>query len=313
MKLRIILIVLASAICLLTGCTKQELSVTTKSTETVAKNTEKTHDAHLLENVELTLPEDIIRKSQSSTSDYFYKDGEVVGGIEMLDIASQMDTMDAQLYADYALNVTKGVYYTEYDYMVESDVSCHVVVSMSSRDGRTFYHYFFRGTQMGYDVWIDSSVLNMRDMRNCLKTLYSEDLYNPQDTTTVNEAVPLLNLRVEMPDGISYQPKRTTRSLFYSGETLAGGIEQIEASTDLDTLGMVAIGLMQEMYDGEFDYSSMGCEPGEKIIAEITTDNGDTHMIHYILSIGTECYDVWVDTAVISEEVALVIAQSCQY
>ncbi len=271
--------------------------------------------ASLLENVELTLPDSIIRESVSGTRDYFYKDGQVVGGIELLNLASQLDTMDMQVYADQALAVMKAAYDTDYDYMAGSSDICLAEVSMISRDGREFYHYFFGGTQMGYDVWMDCDVLDTREMRSCLKTLHAEGLRNPQDSITVNEEVPLLNLRVTLPDGITQRPTRTTRNLFYSGETLAGGIEQIDASQDLSILGETAEDLAKELYGEEFDHSVVVQvhKTDAKMMAAINTDSETTHLVHYIVNVGAERYDVWADTAVIPLEDALDIAKSCQY
>ena len=105
----------------------------------------------------------------------------------------------------------------------------------------------------------------------------------------------------------------TTRGLLYIGETLAGGIEQLAVSKDLDTLGKAATNLSVELYGRDFSYTSMGHESGTQVIAEFYTENADTHIVHYILNVGNECYDVWTDTAVISEKDAWDIAQSCQY
>lgn len=266
----------------------------------------------LLVNLELQLPDSIERKPISSTREYFYKDGEIVGGIELLDIADQMDSMDLDAYAELALSVTKTTYDRDYDYMEESSSDCHAMVSMISHDGKEFYHYFFKGTEMGYDIWIDNNILDARDMRSCLKTLRSDDIHNPQDHMTVNAEVPLLNLRVTVPEGIAYQPVRTTRSLFYSGETVVGGVEQIEVSADVDELGTAATTLMQELYGGDFDYISMDLE-SENIIASISTQQGNSRFIHHIITVGTEYYDVWADITMITEEELLDIAMNCKY
>ena len=268
----------------------------------------------LLENVELTLPDSITRQPVSSTRDYFYKDGQVVGGIELLEIAS-LDTTDLQTFIDQALAVMKDVNDTDYDYMAGNSEICLADVSLASRDGREFYHYFFGGTQMGYDVWMDNSVLDQRDMRSCLKTLHADDLHNPQDFIKVNEDAPLLNLRATMPDGITRRPIKTTRELFYSEETLAGGIEQIDASLEPDALEKTAGDLAKELYGEEFDNSVIVLvhKTDAKMMAAINTDSETTHLVHYIVNVGDERYDVWADTAVIPLEDALAIAKSCQY
>ena len=150
-------------------------------------------------------------------------------------------------------------------------------------------------------------------LKKNVQQIEADDLYNPQDYVTVNEETPILNLRMMLPDGVTWQPKLTTRGLLYIGETLAGGIEQLAVSKDLDTLGKAATNLSVELYGGDFSYTSMGHESGTQVIAEFYTENADTHIVHYILNVGNECYDVWTDTAVISEKDAWDIAQSCQY
>ena len=316
MRLQKILIVLSVFVSMMSGCTIPEATNTTESTLDIADNTTYATEAlvsSLLQAVELTLPDSIVRQSVSATRDYFYMNGEVIGGIELLDIAEQMDTMDIQSYVEKALAVTKAVYDTDYDYMASSGDASRVVVSVSSPHGREFYHYFFSGTQMGYDVWMDNAVLDTRDMRSYLKTLHSEDLYNPQDYITINADAPILNLRVEMPENITFQPTKTTRVLFYCGETLAGGIEEIEVSRDVDILGSLAVNLAKEMYSQEFNYSIAEDELDGNLVAQIITGSANTNMVHFILNVGAECYDVWTDTSIISEEDALLIAQSCQY
>lgn len=288
-----------------------DASIPAESPDTTLAGQEDT-TSPLLVNLEVQLPDGIERKLISSTREYFYKDGEIIGGIELLDIAGQMDSMDLDAYAELALSVTKTAYDRDYDYMAESSSDCHAMVSLISHDGKEFYHYFFKGTEIGYDLWIDNNVLDARDMRSYLKTLHSDDIYNPQDHMTTNAEVPLLNLRVTLPDGITYQPVRTTRSLFYSGETVVGGVEQIDVSADLDELGTAATTLMQELYGGDFDYISMDLE-SENIIASIATQQGDSRFVHYIITVGTECYDVWADPMLIMEEDLLEITYSCKY
>lgn len=300
-------LLLILAVLMLTGCGKPEPTETTGSALEPTYSIEET--ASLLEGVELTLPDFIDRQCVSDTRDYFYKDGQVVGGIELVE---PVDGMDLDAYAQLALAVTRAVYDTEYDYIAEGEVISKALVSVSSREGREFYHYFFSGAQGDYDVWMDYDVLDSRDMRSCLKTLHADGLDNPQDRITVNAEVPLLNLRAAMPEGITRQPTRTTRDLFYCGETLAGGIEQFAPSQDPDALGQAAAELARELYGGEFDYTVTECESEPGIIA-VATDSESVHLVHYIRTVGEECYDIWADTAVIPEENALGIAQSCQY
>lgn len=317
MKLQILLVVSGMAVSLLCGCARTEAAAPSSSAEEGSSTVQTTGSAvestgeSLLEGVEITLPDSITRQPVSDTREHFCLDGEVVGGIELLDIAGQMDTMSMGDYAQQALTVTKAVYDTEYDYMAEGDSFCKAVVSMSSREGREFYHYFFQGEEMGYDVWIDNSVMDTLEMKSCLKTLRAGDLELPQEDMTKNET-PLLTLRMTLPDGITKQPKRTTRTLLYSGQTLAGGIEQITGATDAEALNTLALSVAQELYGGEFTHTPRE-ETDGNALAVVDTEKEGVHLVHYVIQVGEETYDVWTDTSLISEEEALEIAQSCQY
>ncbi len=175
---------LSAALCIvfISGCSEAQASsaATQAASETTSAAADVTVSESLLENVKLTLPETISREDVSDTRAYFYQDGEIVGGIALLDIAGEMDTMDLQDYIDQALAVTQEVYDSEYDYIAEDDPDYCALVSVSCHAyAKEFYHYFFSGTQMGYDIWMDYSVLSTSQMRTCLETLQSEDLYNP--------------------------------------------------------------------------------------------------------------------------------------
>ena len=278
--------------------------------ETTAAPTGET--VPFLDSLELTMPEDLTWQRESDTRVYFCQEDQVVGGIAVLDIADQMQTMSLEEYAGQAKAVTQEVYNADYDYMASGSVTCQTEVSLVSREGREFYHYFFQGEEMGYDVWMDSGVLDGRDMRSYLKTLHAPDLYNPQDDIVVNAETPLLNLWTEMPQGITRQPKRTDRELFYQGETLAGGIEQVTGERDPEALTALALSLSQELYEEEFTQDAEEGTDGT-ILWVIRAESQNHSLVHCVIQVDQEVYDVWTDTALIPEESALAIAQSCQY
>ena len=319
MKFKMTIISALCAMLLLAGCAASDTGnnavASTENIQEAAVVTMPVNNPQVfLENLKLHLPETIVREHVTDVRDYFYKDGVVVGGIEVLDIVDQMDNMDMETYAETALNVIKTVYDTEYDYMADGgDGVCLAEVSMSSRDGKEFYHYFFKGIDKGYDIWMDYSVMDDRDMASCLQTLRSDDLGTPYENFKRNEEAPILDLRMTMPEGITSKPTRTNRVLFYRGDVLVGGVEQVKASADVDILGQTAMNLVAELYGAEFDYSAADRDPATGVSAAFYTKGGDKTMVHYFFNRESEYYDLWADVSEISEENVLAIVASCKY
>ena len=189
---------LATALCVMciSGCSSKALDET-KNTTAVEVTTSSATDAMP---ISINLPENITVEIVSETREYFKAGGDVIGGIEILDVAGQRDVQpDENEYADFAISVTKLVQTGEYDHSVDlSSGVADVVVDIKFRDGRTFEHYFLFGEKVVYDVWADSDVLDGQDMISILKTLHSDDIVNPQDTAPVNKDVPILNLRTDL-------------------------------------------------------------------------------------------------------------------
>ena len=98
----------------------------------------------LVETVILSLPENITKEFVSDTRAYFRADGEVIGGIEILNVAGQRDAMLSEdEYEDLAFTVTKLVQDGEYDCSVDTMSGlADVNVGIKFQDGRTFAHYY---------------------------------------------------------------------------------------------------------------------------------------------------------------------------
>lgn len=321
--------VLATALCVMciSGCSSKAADETKNTTaaEVTAPSATETMpiSSTLLEAVTLSLPEAIVREVVSENREYFKADGNVIGGIEILNVAGQRDVQpDEQEYADFAISVTKQVQDGEYDHSVNlSSGVADVVVDIKFRDDRTFMHYFFFGEEVVYDIWVDYDVLDGQDMISILKTLHSDDIVNPQDTAPVNKEVPILNLRTDLPEGIQRMPATTTRLLFYNipsldeyvtGENVAGGIEYVTDGTDMDTLGSVVAALGQEYFGGQYEATAQEFS-NNNVIAKVTANSPEIEVISYIVQVDDEVYAVWADTAIITEENILRIAESCSY
>ena len=276
----------------------------------------------LLKNITLDLPVNITRDDISDSRAYFHADDAVIGGIEILDIAGQRDSLPlADEYTQLAVTVTGLVYNGEYDRSVDNDSAlADLSVEIKFQDGLAFHHYFFFGENVVYDIWVNHDVLDSQDMISILKTLHSEDIINPQDSSPANSDTPILNLRMDLPNGIQRMPATTTRLLFYNipsldqyvtGKNVAGGVEYIADATDLDTLESLLSALGQEYMASEFDATAQELS-GSVMIAKITATSPETELISYVVQLDTEIYAVWASTTILNEEI-LKIAQSCSY
>lgn len=276
----------------------------------------------LMENVELQLPDYIERKAVSSSRDYFYNNGKIVGGIELLNIAGQRDTLpNEDEYTELAITVTRQVHDGEYDRSVDKDSAiADVKVEIKFQDERTFFHYFFFGENVVYDVWVDHDVLDSQDMISILKTLHSEDIVNPQDNAPANEDTPILNLRIDLPEGMIHVPATSTRILFFNVPweeylnrgNAVGGIEALVDASDLDTLESVIADLGQLHLGNEFVAVAQEFS-GTNVVAKVAANSAETELIAYAVEVDGDAYAIWSDTTIISEEDILKIAEGCSY
>lgn len=283
----------------------------------------------LLENITLELPDEIIRENISDTRAifrtraFFRMDEEMIGGIEILDVAGQREALPYEDdYKSLAENVTKLVREGDFDCSVEkatgmSDVEVQIKFW---DDGQCFVHYFFFGESVVYDIWADYDVLDGQDMIHILKTLHSPDIVNPQDENPVNQDVPILNLRIDLPKGIQRIPTTKTRLLFYNvptleeyvtGENVVGGVEAVADVSDLKSLESALSGLGQEYLGSEYKAAAREFPSG--MLAKLTLNGPEDKLVCYVVRVEQDTYAVWASTAIICEEDILKIAESCCY
>lgn len=329
MKKQFFITMLLITTLIISGCTEGGNSTVqnTQTTPTVAPsevfdNQLGSTISLLMENVELQLPDYIERKAVSSSRDYFYNNGKIVGGIELLNTAGQRDTLpNEDEYTELAITVTRQVHDGEYDRSVDKDSAiADVKVEIKFQDERTFFHYFFFGENVVYDVWVDHDVLDSQDMISILKTLHSEDIVNPQDNAPANEDTPILNLRIDLPEGMIHVPATSTRILFFdvpweeylNRGNAVGGIEDLVDASDLDTLESVIADLGQLHLGKEFVAVAQEFS-GTNVVAKVTANSAETELIAYVVEVDGDVYAIWADTAIISEEDILKIAEGCSY
>lgn len=284
---------------------------------------ESTASENLLENVTLELVNGILREDVSDTRAIFLMDEETIGGIEILDIAGQRDTLPYEDdYKNLAENVTKLVREGDFDCSVNkatgmSDVEVQLKFW---DDGQCFVHYFFFGETVVYDIWADYDVLDGQDMIHILKTLHSPDIINPQDENPVNQDVPILNLRIDLPKGIQRMPTTKTRLLFYNvptpeecvtGEKVVGGVEAVADGSDLTALEVTLADLGREYLGSEYEPAAQEFRSGA--VAKLTLTSPEDKLVCYVVQVEQDAYAVWASTAAIGEEEILKIAESCCY
>ena len=312
--------VLATALCVFTisGCSYKMPEET--KLPSIAET--KHHSNNLLADIMIDLPTNITREDDSDSRAYFYVDGVAIGGIEILDVAGQRETLlNEDEYTEFAITVTKQVHDGEYDCSVDKDSTiADVKVEIKFQDERTFFHYFFFGENVVYDVWVDHDVLDSQDMISILKTLHSQDIVNPQDSTPANEDTPILNLRINLPEGMIHVPATTTRILFFNVPweeylnrgNAVGGVEALTDADDLDTLESVIADLGQLHLGNEYVVTAQEF-PGSTVVAKVTANGTETELIAYVVEVDGNAYAIWADTAIISEEDILKIAETCSY
>lgn len=284
---------------------------------------ESTASKNLLENVTLELVNGILREDVSDTRAIFKMGEETIGGIEILDIAGQRDTLPYEDdYINLAKNVTTLVREGDFDCSVSkatgmSDVEVQIKFW---DDGQCFVHYFFFGETVVYDIWADYDVLDGQDMIHILKTLHSPDIINPQDENPVNQDVPILNLRIDLPKGIQRMPTTKTRLLFYNvptpeecvtGEKVVGGVEAVADGSDLTALEVTLIDLGREYLGSKYEPAAQEFRSGA--VVKLTLNGSEDKLVCYVVQVEQDAYAVWASTAAIGEEEILKIAESCSY
>ena len=284
---------------------------------------ESTASENLLENVTLELVNGILREDVSDTRAIFKMGEETIGGIEILDIAGQRESLPYEDdYKNLAENVTTLVREGNFDCSVNkatgmSDVEVQIKFW---DDGQCFVHYFFFGETVVYDIWADYDVLDGQDMIHVLKTLHSPDIINPQDENPVNQDVPILNLRIDLPKGIQRMPTTKTRLLFYNvptleecvtGEKVVGGVEAVADGSDLTALEVTLADLGREYLGSKYEPAAQEFHSGT--VAKLTLTSPEDKLVCYVVQVEQDAYAVWASTAAIGEEEILKIAESCSY
>lgn len=276
-------------------------------------------NTRLIDCLTLSLPIDITRKHSSPLCDYFFKNDQIVGGIEIIEKPGQRDSTPNEMeYVEIAADVTRSVQNGEYDYSVAIGGAANLIVDIAFPDNQTFMHYFFFGETVIYDIWVDFNVLNTQEMNSILKTLRSEDIINPQDNISVNAEVPILDLRMALPSGIIQMPSTTSQLLFYSspsseqyvtGENIVGGIIALKDAVDLGAIEVAVTDSALEYLGNKYKTTSENYK-GTKVFAKITANSEENNLVAFVAQVDNQPYAVWAITSIVPEIEILKIAES---
>lgn len=157
--------------------------------------------AGLLEKLSVELSPNITRQTVSDTRDEFVRDGQVIGGIVVMNPSlesvpgitdsgdlTQSDNLhawanDVEKLVNYLeSNIIEGLTPADYDYyMSGSDKYALVQVECGTRD-RFFTHYIYQGNSAFYDVWFEDPLSNTGEVQMITASVHSEDIPQGADS-----------------------------------------------------------------------------------------------------------------------------------
>lgn len=154
MKKHFFIVLLFSVMMILFGCSKEE-----PVTNIVNAVTPIEADSEILNNISVSLPDNMTRETVSNIQHDFIQDGKQIGGIVLVDISSDLlnspreglfeivELLRNQLMPDVpaeeAQIISWGGNQNAYMELV------------TGPDEMAYFHFLFRGTNNVYDVWFD--------------------------------------------------------------------------------------------------------------------------------------------------------------
>lgn len=163
----------------LTGCHKDDVAVVTEvvpaaTTETTAVT--EIELTGLLDEFALILTPNITRERVSDTRENLLRDGEVIGGIVVLDIDEETASDYNSLVEYVQATVVEGIAPEEYNAsMGGGSKYAFWEFDCSTRD-REFDHYIYKGNSAFYDVWFENIMLNTWEKQIMTASVRSEDI-----------------------------------------------------------------------------------------------------------------------------------------
>ena len=175
MKKHIFIVLLFSAMMILFGCSKEE-----PVTNIVNAVSPIEADAEILNNISVSLPDNMTRETVSNIQHDFIQDGKQVGGIVIVDISSEVldapygnmlhisDLLNQQLMPNENPDKTMfmGAGGNEYAYMEV----------YTGDDQIRYFHYLFRGEAHNYDVWFACDLIDADTISEIIASISADDI-----------------------------------------------------------------------------------------------------------------------------------------
>lgn len=175
MKKHFFIVLLFSAMMILFGCSKEE-----PVTNIVNAVTPIEADSEILNNISVSLPDNMTRETVSNIQHDFIQDGKQIGGIVIVDISSEV--LDApygnMLHISNLLNqqlmpnenpdktMFMGAGGNEYAYMEV----------YTGDDQIRYFHYLFRGEAHNYDVWFACDLIDADTISEIIASISADDI-----------------------------------------------------------------------------------------------------------------------------------------
>lgn len=175
MKKHFFIVLLFSVMMILFGCSKEE-----PVTNIVNAVSPIEADAEILNNISVSLPDNMTRETVSNIQHDFIQDGKQVGGIVIVDISSEVldapygnmlhisDLLNQQLMPNENPDKTMfmGAGGNEYAYM-----------EVYTGDNQIrYFHYLFRGEAHNYDVWFACDLIDADTIFEIIASISADDI-----------------------------------------------------------------------------------------------------------------------------------------
>ena len=159
MKKHFFIVLLFSVMMILFGCSKEE-----PVTSIVNAVTPIEADSEILNNISVSLPDNMTRETVSNIQHDFIQDGKQIGGIVLVDISSDLlDSPREGLFEIVELlrnQLMPDIPAEEAQIMSWGGNQNAYMELVTGPDEMAYFHFLFRGVNNVYDVWFDWELMD---------------------------------------------------------------------------------------------------------------------------------------------------------
>ncbi|MDO5400429.1 MAG: M56 family metallopeptidase [Eubacteriales bacterium] len=200
------------------------LFATSPKEATAPETTAETGSVRLLDGITLQLPPSVSRQAVSDTRDEFTRDGQVIGGLAVLELTVDQMQDQAQLLTYLQTNIAEGLRPADFDYYMASSGSIGETVIETGTLDRHFTHHIYQGQAASYDLWFEDPLSNTGEVQQIAASIRSEDLtaYAPSSGFRPEAVERIAFDNYSLPDG-SWTAEDLQALLTAIGEDAAAG------------------------------------------------------------------------------------------